>query len=180
MGVLCTRLVMLQMNLAIEVAKLRNAKALENGCAPGNKQPPENTLRDDINGAMGELVVAKYLNHYWDGTQRDLDAPDVGPYEVRTNGTRRFRDLRLQPEDYDDRIFISVVGFCPKFQILVWIAGIDGKVSDNWKELAPDRPCFCVKPEDLHPMDTLPSLEQAWAAPSLARYRPAQLMKRTA
>src|SRR5215510_5846982 len=48
-----------------------------------------------IEGAAGELAVAKALGLYWRPNVGVLDADDVGPYQVRTNISRRYTDLCL-------------------------------------------------------------------------------------
>jgi hypothetical protein len=87
---------------------------------------------EEIDGAAGELAVAKYLGMYWNGTVEDITKPDVGPYEVRTNCSRRLSDTILRPgKVHPDRVYIGVLAFPPVFEIMGWIFG-DMGMQDQW------------------------------------------------
>ena len=112
-----------------------------------------------IEGAQGEIAVAKRLGIYWAPAVNDHTAPDVGPYQVRTNLTRRVENMILRPKDENkkDKIFISVLSFAPRFKILGWIYGHQAMI-EKWKGVAdPNRPpCYLVPREALEPMSRLP------------------------
>lgn len=114
----------------------------------------------NIEGAQGELAVAKALGIYWQPIVGDPDADDAGPYQVRTNCSRRWDDTPLHPGDRDDRVFIGVLSFMPDFDIMGWIWGRDGKRQEWWRDGTPGRPAFWVPRGKLLPMSELPTVEQ--------------------
>ena len=61
-----------------------------------------------IEGACGELAVAKALGIYWDGSVNTFhSAGDVGNIEVRTR-SRHDYDLIVRPSDHLERRFVLV------------------------------------------------------------------------
>lgn len=80
-----------------------------------------------IEGACGELAVAKALNMYWAGTINTFKSKaDVGKLEVRTR-SRHDYDLLVRPDDKDESVFIHVTGKAPDFRIHGWLLGKDAK-----------------------------------------------------
>jgi hypothetical protein len=110
-----------------------------------------------IEGALGEMALAKYLGLYWSGKgrYRAHDVGGVGPgsplgYEVRTR-SREDYDLILHPEDPDDRIVWLVVGKSGAYTVKGWIKAGDGKKDEYWKDPAGDRPAYFVPQNVLRP-----------------------------
>jgi hypothetical protein len=115
-----------------------------------------NTWTPNIEGAAGEMAVAKALGLYWQPIIGNHRADDVGPYQVRTNISRRHDDLCLRPHDHDDRVYINVLSFMPEFEVLGWIWAKDGKRELWLRDGTPDRPkCFYVPRTELRPMAEL-------------------------
>ena len=108
----------------------------------------------DIEGAAGEMAVAKLANIYWNGNMGNLKAADVGRLQVRTR-SRDYYDLILHPTDPDDSAFILVVGKAPRFRIVGWIVARDGKLQKWWKDPAGNRPAFFVPQSELIQFDVL-------------------------
>jgi hypothetical protein len=146
-----------EMMIAAYVGSGRNVQSLKQDWTPAAGVGLVNTWTLNIEGAAGEMAVAKFLNIYWLPIIGDNHADDVGPFQVRTNTSRKHTDLCLRPKDNPERCYISVLSFAPGFLILGWIWGADGKV-DKWlRDGSPDRPkCFYVPESALHEMDTLP------------------------
>ena len=124
--------------------------------------PPDREWEVDIIGSLGELVVAKCLNHYWNGNFGNLRAADVGLYQVRASHFHRNR-LIVHRSDPDDRPFIFVTGRAPTFRVWGWIYGRDAKNPEFWADPAGGRPAFFVSKEHLRPMSALPD-EYRYAA----------------
>lgn len=111
-----------------------------------------NKWQVNIEGAMGEAAVAKFLRTYWDGSINKHDGPDVGGFvEVRTcsfeNGW-----LWIWEKDQDDRPVVLVTGKSPTFKIVGWIYAGAAKQEEYWQ--ATDAPnnrhnsaCWFVPPE---------------------------------
>ncbi len=110
-----------------------------------------------INGALGEVAVAKYLGRYWDGMGAlgDLHAADVGGgVQVRWTGKPN-GDLILHPSDADDKPFVLVTGDAPRFTLHGWILGRDGKLETYWRDPAGGRAAFFVPQNKLVPIAEL-------------------------
>lgn len=107
-----------------------------------------------IEGACGELAVAKHLGKFWCGNIGDLKADDVGPLQVRTAAQDHYR-LILHESDPDDKNFVLVTGRCPAYRLRGWIRCVDGKLSKYWEDPATGRPAFFVPTRSLSPMNEL-------------------------
>jgi hypothetical protein len=85
----------------------------------------------DIEGALGEMALAKHLGRYWsDGSFR---GGDVGDLQVRTTAHERGH-LLLYPHDRDDSLFVLVVGKYGQYRIAGQILGAAGKQPEHWQE----------------------------------------------
>jgi hypothetical protein len=87
---------------------------------------------DDIVGALAELVVAKALNLY-PSFGPDPDTSDVGKYHVRATELDH-GSLILHRDDPDDGAFLLVVGRPPRFRIVGWCYGHEGKIDAYWSD----------------------------------------------
>lgn len=92
----------------------------------------------DIEGAIGELIVAKQLDRYWHALAANGDVrrewPDVGTNIQVRSTTRLDGALIVHPSDADDHIFYLVRGCAPSYQIVGWIAGRDAKQDCWWRD----------------------------------------------
>ena len=113
---------------------LRNIAALKRGYK--NKvEPNAANWQNHVEGACGEVAVAKLLGKYWGGSINtfkeggDLDATG---WEVRTRSSHHY-DLIIRDDDADDRVFILVTGSAPNYQVHGWILAADGK-QQQWRK----------------------------------------------
>ena len=120
--------------MASEIGRLRNLTSIKNNRkhTAGYKG---NGWDNHIEGACGELAVAKCLDRYWDGSIDTFKAPDLCGFQVRTALTHK--SLIIRPVDSNDEIFVLVTGICPDYEIHGWIRGTDGK-----------KPAFLKSPND--------------------------------
>lgn len=95
----------------------------------------------DINGAIGEAAVARYLNSYW--APGVAGAPDLPEAEVRTT-TRNNGCLILHKENDDLSVFVLVVVNGNTAKIVGWIRGADGKLDQYWRDDDRVQPAFFV------------------------------------
>jgi len=113
----------------------------------------------NIQGAAGEIAVAKAIDHEYIGIIGDPDADDVGPYQVRTNMSHSRSDLYLKETDRDDRIFIGARAFTPFYIVTGWVWGDEGKRIHTHKAGRPGwRECMYVPNRLLRPIALLPRL----------------------
>jgi hypothetical protein len=144
-----------EVHLAAMVGCMRNLVGLRN-YQPIAGQPLEMLWTAHIEGAAGELAVAKHLNVFWAPTIGDIESNDVGPYQVRTNSSRRLDDMILRPRDKDERAYISVLSFLPEFVLCGWVYGHEGKQQQWLREGTFGRPpCYFVPRSALRPLEEL-------------------------
>jgi hypothetical protein len=120
----------------------------------------EDGWRIDIEGACGEMVLAKWARAYWSGNLGRLDLADVGPLQVRTR-TRHDYELPLYDKDHPDHLFVLVTGVAPQFALRGWIRARDGKRNEWVRSPKPSRCAYFVPTERLEPMATLMSQPEA-------------------
>jgi len=112
---------------------------------------PEDCWRAHIEGACGELAVAKFLGWYWDGSVDTFRGrPDLGNIEIRTRSKHSY-DLIVRNDDDPENVFILVTGIAPNFWIRGWIHGKEAR-RDEWKQSYGGRPeAWFVPSEALKP-----------------------------
>lgn len=125
-----------EVRLAAQVGLERAMRSLIRDSAPAAPDPRksarEGWWREGIEGACGELAVAKALGVYWNGSIDTYKlGGDVGELQVRTRSRANY-DLIIRDRDRDEDIFILVVGTAPRFRIVGRIRGRDGK-RDQWR-----------------------------------------------
>ncbi len=109
----------------------------------------------NIDGACGEMAVAKWMGRYWDGALGDFTAKDVGKLQVRTN-PNDWGDLILHPKDADDDVFILVLSHnAPIYKLQGWLYGREGKQTQWWRDGEKGRPAFFVPQSALRSVDEL-------------------------
>lgn len=141
---------------AAHCGAMRYVQNIKLGRPPTYGSERESPWHTHINGALGEVAVAKFLGRYWDGMGAlgDLGALDVRDVQVRWRA-KDWYDLLLHPEDGDDLPFVLVTGAAPSYRLHGWIIGRDGKQDRYWSDPAGGRPAFFVPQADLREMATL-------------------------
>lgn len=92
-----------------------------------------------IEGAAGELAVAKALNLYWSGSVDTFKVGgDVGSLQVRTR-SRSDYDLIVRAADRDGDLFVLVTGKMPDLWVRGWMYGKEAK-SSEFEQTYGDRP----------------------------------------
>jgi hypothetical protein len=100
-----------------------------------------------VEGACGELAVAKVLDKYWGGTVNTFkDGGDIGAaIQVRTR-TKDYYDLIVRDDDKPEDVFVLVVGKAPSFRVVGWIRGRDAK-QPAWIQHHGNRPAAYFVPQ---------------------------------
>jgi hypothetical protein len=146
-----------EIELAVGVGVRRQLRSILAGRkdAYGFKGDP---WRVHIEGAMGEMALAKAIGRFWSGAgERFEDDTDVGGIQVRTRSNHKYElylELYLWPKDESDPIYVLVTGTAPVFRVRGWIRGADAK-RDDWFKSIGRAPAFFVPNEQLRPMADL-------------------------
>jgi hypothetical protein len=81
---------------------------------------------EDIEGAAAELIVAKYLNVFWN-LETDVGDPDIGT-NIQVRWTRRHdNSLIVRPSDPADHFYVLVTGQMPTMTIQGFILGLEAQ-----------------------------------------------------
>jgi hypothetical protein len=148
------RLTSYELALAASVGSRRQVAALKDG------RPDRHGFEGlgwdvHIEGAAGELALAKYMKWYWNGSVDTFrEMADVGAVEVRTR-SRHTYELLVRPDDSDDVVYVLVTGRAPEYAVRGWMLGRDAK-RPEWFLAHGDRPrAYFVPHAALRPMDAL-------------------------
>jgi hypothetical protein len=120
--------------------------------------PPEDSWGYNIEGVGGEMAAGKHLGIYWQPIVGNPKADDCGPYQVRTNSSRRLTDTRINHTDHPAKAYIGVLSFSPLFHIIGWIWGHEAFAHPEWYRVGKrDTAVYWVPETELHPMNTMPT-----------------------
>src|ERR1700743_635586 len=114
---------------AVKIGKLRQEEALKKNLPDRYGFDGTAGLSIPIEGACGELAVAKALNITWDATVNTFKslADLVSNIEVRTRSKDNY-DLLIRSDDKDQSLFVLVIRKSPKtFDVVGWIKASDAK-----------------------------------------------------
>jgi hypothetical protein len=104
---------------------------------------------EHIEGAAGELAVAKLLGRHWDATVNTFKfTGDVGPeLEVRTRSKHHY-DLLVRPNDNPYRYYCLVTGTTTEgaFRVHGWLQGREC-MQDCYRQTYADRPVAWFVPQ---------------------------------
>jgi hypothetical protein len=150
------RLTWFEAVMAGEVGMRRHLAALRGGNPDQHGRNGEDGWTVHIEGAAGELAVAKVLDRYWSGSVNTYhDEGDVGQrLEVRTR-SRHHYELLVRPGDPPDSAYVLVTGRVPWFVVRGWVFGHEA-MRPEWLRVHGDRPAaYFVPHEELSPLAEL-------------------------
>lgn len=136
------KLSLAEMQIAAQVGVQRQVQNLKTGACPAYGAGNKNDWQLHIEGALGEMALAKHLGVYWDG-KGQMRAPDVGECDVRTR-SRHSYDLIVHDRDPDDRYIYLLTGGNGQYRFHGGIYARDAKHECYWKDPAGGRPAYFV------------------------------------
>lgn len=145
-----------QMWLAALAGCMRHIQDIHQGRFPAHGDDGKSGWQRNIEGCLGELVVAQHYGRFWCGKVGDLSKGDVGSVEVRTT----WGDfLLMHKTDPPGVPYVLVSGINGSYEILGWIMGHEGQDDEAyWGDKGgTGRPCYWVPHHDLHHMDDFPT-----------------------
>lgn len=126
----------------------RAARDIARGCAQRRGIKINDSWWANIEGALGECALAKYLNLYWNDSP-DPRPGDVGKLEVRTRSSHYY-DLMVHKSDPDNAIFWLLTGWFGEYRVRGWVKAGDVKKEKYWKDHAGNRATYFVPKEVLN------------------------------
>lgn len=143
---------------AAQVGLRRHIEALMKGLPDKYGFNQETGWNVHIEGAAGEMAVAKCLNMFWNGSvntfKRDAD---VGKLQVRTRSKEDY-DLLVRPDDRDGDVFVLVTGKAPTFKVHGWRYGVDAKQPEFMQTHGGRDPAYFVPKSKLRNLTSLREL----------------------
>lgn len=139
---------------ASQIGTIRHTEALKKGL-PDKHGFDGDGLTIHINGACGEMAVAKALGIYWAGSANTFKRErDVGKWEVRTR-SKDYYDLIVRADDDNNNVYILVTGDIPNFKIHGYISGKDAKQEKWIKDYGGRPPAYFVPKQFLSNIEQL-------------------------
>lgn len=143
-----------EIGYGVRVGGFRHYFALQQNKKDAHGYDGENGWQLHIEGALGEIATAKFLNIYWDGSVNTWKANDLKGIQVRTR-SKNYYDLIVRDNDTNDSIYILTTGKNGVYNIVGWINGENAK-KQEWQKTYGDRPAaFFVPQSELNDMNTL-------------------------
>jgi hypothetical protein len=139
-----------ELTMAAECGIMRNIACMINGQEPANGfdvDKGDDAWNIHIEGACGEVAVAKLLGRFWSPTVNTFKAPDIGQtIQVRTR-SRHHYDLYVRPKDNVDNAFVLVTGLAPRFAVHGYLMARDAR-RDEWVQTYGNRPPAWFVPKE--------------------------------
>lgn len=138
-----------EMLMAATIGTTRHIAALKRGLQDRHGCNCEAGWQVHIEGACGELAVAKVVKLYWGGSVNTFkNGGDVGEYQVRTRSRHEY-ELIVRPDDNEESVYWLVTGIAPRYCVHGWILGRAAKRNEWWKTHGGREGAWFVPPSDL-------------------------------
>jgi len=133
--------------MASQQATLRIIQCIQEGKKHRYGAKETDTWQMGIEGALGEMVIAKHFGIFWGKGSQGAD--DVGPYEVRQTH-HAHGALIIHPSDHDHKKYYLVTGVLGNYVIRGWMYAKDAKQEKYWADpQKTNRWAFFVPQKDL-------------------------------
>jgi hypothetical protein len=144
-----------EVGAGVRIGGLRQYQALYKGKHEAHGYNGDHGWQIQIEGALGEIATAKFLNIYWDSSVNTWKTEDLRGIQVRTR-SKDYYDLIVRKDDPDEDIYVLVTGRYGKYIIRGWIEGSKAK-NPQWIQPYGDRErAYFVPQKLLNPMETIP------------------------
>jgi hypothetical protein len=147
---------------AANVGTIRHYASDRRGSKPSDRfteeKPSEKTaLTAHIEGAMGEICVAKVLDRHFEGTVNTFGKADIGEYVGVRTVTKENYGLLIYEKDDPEHFYYLVKGMAPNFRVCGWLRGADARQDKYLASYISKSPrIWCVPEKDLHPLSIKP------------------------
>jgi hypothetical protein len=143
-----------EMVIAAMIGAQRHAESVASGRrdAHGFDPKAKSGLSIHVEGACGELAVAKCRDIFWGGALNSFKAADLGVrVQVRTR-LEHSHQLIVRRDDADDHAFIHVTGTAPNFRVKGWMWGREAKQPEYLATHGNREEAYFVPDNALRPM----------------------------
>jgi hypothetical protein len=140
---------------AVDTAIARMTASIDAGITDISRQRRDyqERLKIDVQGACGEIAVAKAIGKYWAPSVNTFHTePDIAP-DIEVRHTDRVDgSLIVRPNDDPDRWYFLVTGTAPEFQIVGYIKGSAARQPAWESDPGVHRPAWFVPQTALTPL----------------------------
>lgn len=122
-----------------------------------SKAVSESPFQISVEGALGEMAVAKALNRFWCCGVNSFKKADIGiDIQVRCR-SRPDGELIVRPNDNEDHYYVLVTGQAPTYTVHGFLQGKEAQ-RDEWVKnpFGKGEAWFCPL-QSLHPISELPA-----------------------
>ena len=129
-----------ELTMAAECGIMRNIACIIDGRKPAHGFDDEDgSWNVHVEGACGEVAVAKLLGRFWSPTVNTFHAADIGlKIQVRTR-SRHDYDLLVRSSDEASHAVVCVTGLAPRFAAHGYMIAQDAR-RDEWVQTHGGRP----------------------------------------
>jgi hypothetical protein len=144
-----------ELYLAAQIGIARQMEAMRKGLPDKHGFDGLEGWTVHIEGAAGEMAVAKALGLFWNGSLNTFKTQaDVQRLEVRTR-SKHYYELLIRPNDDSDALFVLVTGRAPDFEVKGWIRGSEAKKQEWLQNHGGRPPAYFVPHDALRQLDEL-------------------------
>lgn len=137
-----------ELKFASTVGIERRMESIRSKRIPMFPYSPSEYWTRDIEGACGEMALAKFLGVFWNGSVNTFKlGGDVGKIQVRTS-SKESAELFVYESAKDDDIYVHIIGSAPTYDIRGFISAREAKSKEFWRADS-RKPAFFVPKENL-------------------------------
>jgi hypothetical protein len=143
-----------ELQQAALVGVMRHTESLRMGLKNLYAAAAGGAWEKNIEGACGEMAVARALDLYWGYDVNTFKAGDIGTLQVRT-ASRDDYGLIVRPTDRPEDLFVLVTGSNGVYVVRGWLSGRAARRDEWWRDPGGHGAAWFVPADRLHPMQTL-------------------------
>lgn len=139
---------------ACVVGGLRHYQSTEKGllCKHGFDASKNSPLAIHVDGACGEIAVAKLRGRYFGGLVNSFKAADLGDnVQVRTRSSHDY-DLIVRSNDNPEHIYVLVTGAAPRLCVRGWLYGHEAQQDSFLRAYGGREAAYFVPAQSLRPV----------------------------
>jgi hypothetical protein len=126
-----------EVEVATAIGTYREKLSSERGYRDNSHIEKGESLEQNIDAAGAELAASKFTGCRWNMTiGEDLDEPDLWPHVEVRHTTHGAGGLIVRAKDKPGRLFVLVVGTCPRYRVVGWKCSDDARCDEfRWNDV---------------------------------------------
>jgi hypothetical protein len=157
--IVTVKLTSAELMLGGNVGVMRRVASIQNGNNP-NWHAKDSSWATDIDGALGEMAVAKHLGVYWEPSVNTFKAADLCGFIQIKSTNHSSGHLIVRDNDARHHLYVLVITAIPHCRLIGSIWGEDARQIGIQRNLDADAPCWWVSQEQLSDLPDRSQLQQ--------------------